>query len=60
MDFWFEFLDIHMNEKKKKIAMIIKNLNGKKHKYFSKLDYFKGAFDILFSLFYCDYTHFKK
>jgi len=59
MDFWFEFLDIHMNEKTF-FAMIIKKLNGKKHKYFSKLDYFKGTFDILFSLFYCDYTHFEK
>jgi hypothetical protein len=31
MDFWFEFLDIHMNEKKKlaMIAIIAMALNGK-------------------------------
>jgi hypothetical protein len=28
MDFWFEFLDIHMNEKKK-LAVIAMALNGK-------------------------------
>jgi hypothetical protein len=28
MDFWFEYLDIHMNEKKK-TAMIVMALNGK-------------------------------
>jgi hypothetical protein len=28
MDFWFEFLDIHMNEKEK-LAMIAMVLNGK-------------------------------
>ncbi len=28
MDFWFEFLDIHMNEKKK-LAMIAMALHGK-------------------------------
>jgi hypothetical protein len=28
MNFWFEFLDIHMNEKKK-LAMITIALNGK-------------------------------
>jgi hypothetical protein len=29
MDFWFEFLNIHMNEKKKKLAMITMALNDK-------------------------------
>jgi hypothetical protein len=30
MNFWFQFLDIHMNgKKKKKIAMITMALNGK-------------------------------
>jgi hypothetical protein len=28
MDFWFEFLDIHMNEKQQ-LAMITMTLNGK-------------------------------
>jgi hypothetical protein len=29
MNFWFELLDIHMNEKRKKLAMIAMALNGK-------------------------------
>jgi len=29
MNFWFEYLDIHMNEKKKKLAMIVMALNDK-------------------------------
>jgi len=29
MDFWFEFLNIHMNEKKKKLATITMALNDK-------------------------------
>jgi hypothetical protein len=58
MDFCFEFLEIHMNEK----TIICHDYHGfkwKKHKYLSNFDYFSLQFNALFGLLDCDYTQFK-
>ncbi len=55
MDFWFEFFDIHMNEKTITCHAYY-SFKKPKLKYLPDFDYFSLQSDALFGSLDCDYT----
>ncbi len=57
MNFCFEFLNIHMNEKGTTCDDYY-GFKWQKHKYFLNYYYYLLSSDAFFDSFDCDYTHF--